>query len=120
MLGLKYPRHLFLTYGSYESQWWLVDDKYEDQCSPKDRAEVLQFSLAALHYPLPKESLLTANKVDTDFEFGRSCRDGVWTLAIALNNTIKGSYYILYGCPYVVSLFCDRAWPKLYYRKHPF
>ena len=51
-LGMKYPKYLFLTYGSYESQWWtLEDDEKLDDCSPKDRAEVLQFSLAALHYP---------------------------------------------------------------------
>ena len=90
-LGLKYPRHLFLTYGSYESQWWSVEDSSDDQCSPNDRAEVLQFSLAALHYPLPKEALLSAVKVDTDFEFGRSCRDAAWTLAFALNKTIEGT-----------------------------
>lgn len=70
-----------------------MEDSSDDQCSPKDRAEVLQFSLAALHYPLPKESLLTAVKDDADFEFGRSCRDAVWTLAFALNKTIEGILY---------------------------
>ena len=54
---------------------------------------MLQFSLAALHYPLPNQSLQTAMKVDTDFEFGHSCRDAVWTLAYALNKTIEGSLY---------------------------
>ena len=68
----------------------MVEDSSYDQCSPKDRAEVLQFSLAALHYPLPKEALLSVIKVDADFEFGHSCRDAVWTLAFALNKTIEG------------------------------
>ena len=54
---------------------------------------MLQFSLAALHYPLSKEALLSAVKVDTDFEFGRSCRDAVWTLAFALNKTIEGTLH---------------------------
>jgi hypothetical protein len=67
-----------------------VEDGSDDQCRPEDRAEVLQFSLAALHYPLPKESLLTAVKSDADFEFGRLCRDAIWTLAFALNKTIEG------------------------------
>ena len=51
---------------------------------------MLQFSLAALHYPLPKESLLSTVRDDTDFEFGRSCGDAVWTLAYALNKSIEG------------------------------
>ena len=49
-LGYKYPKYLFLTYGSYESQWWA---SYNDEvlCTPTELAEVLQFSLAALHFP---------------------------------------------------------------------
>lgn len=51
---MKYPQYLFLTYGSYESQWWAAQmDEEVDliNCNPQDRAEVLQFSLAALHFP---------------------------------------------------------------------
>ena len=51
---MKYPQYLFLTYGSYESQWWAlqIDEEVEPiNCSPEDRAEVLQFSFAALHFP---------------------------------------------------------------------
>ena len=49
---MKYPKHLFLTYGSYESQWWIVEDvKEELNCSTEDRAKVLEFSLATLHFP---------------------------------------------------------------------
>ena len=69
----------------------MEEDNIEDQCSPQDRAEVLQFSLAALHYPLPEESLLSAAKIDTDFEFGHLCSDAVWTLAFAMNETIEGT-----------------------------
>ena len=51
---MKYPQYLFLTYSSYESHWWAkqIDGEVEPiNCSPQDRAEVLQFSLAALHFP---------------------------------------------------------------------
>ena len=52
---MKYPKYLFLTYGSYESQWWsFEDDSISDdhtKCSPQERAEVLEFSLAAVHFP---------------------------------------------------------------------
>ena len=51
---MKYPQYLFLTYGSYESQWWAVQMDEEVEviiCSPQDRAEVLQFSFVALHFP---------------------------------------------------------------------
>jgi hypothetical protein len=55
---MRYPKHLFLTYGTYESQWWAVEDdesfiKEELNCSAEDRAKVLEFSLAALHFEIP-------------------------------------------------------------------
>ena len=52
---MKYPKYIYLTYGAYESRWWTVEDEMltdldlELNCSPEDRAEVLEFSLAALH-----------------------------------------------------------------------
>ena len=49
-LQIHYPKHVFLMYGSYESQWWSIEDEVSDGCSAEDRAMVLQFSLAALHY----------------------------------------------------------------------
>ena len=50
---MKYPKHLFLTYGSYESYWWTREDglSHYSNCTPRDRAEVLQFSFAALQSP---------------------------------------------------------------------
>ena len=56
-LGMRYPKHLFLTYGTYESQWWTLENdrsvEEELNCNMEDRAKVLEFSLAAavLHYP---------------------------------------------------------------------
>ncbi len=57
-LGMRYPKHLFLTYGTYESHWWAVEDNEnfvdeELNCSAEDRAKVLEFSLAALHFETP-------------------------------------------------------------------
>ena len=45
---MKYPKYLFLTYGSYESKWWIapLDEDVYHQCTPEQRAEVLQYSLA--------------------------------------------------------------------------
>ena len=56
-LEMRYPKHLFLTYGTYESQWWAVEDdksfvEEELNCSAEDRATVLEFSLAALHFEI--------------------------------------------------------------------
>ena len=52
---MKYPKYLFITYCLYESQWWAaqMDEEVADlmKCSPEDRAEVLQFSFTALHFP---------------------------------------------------------------------
>ena len=51
---MKYPQYVFLTYGTYESQWWTMEDEAltddERKCSPEERAEVLEFSLAALQF----------------------------------------------------------------------
>ena len=77
---MKYPKYVFLTYGSYEFQWWATQNhKVEHRCSPEDIAEVLQFSLAALHFHIPAEEGL----------FYQSCYDTTWTLAYALNEVIK-------------------------------
>lgn len=54
---MKYPKHLFLTYGSYESYWWTREDglSHHSNCTPRDIAEVLQFSFAALQSPPPND-----------------------------------------------------------------
>ena len=62
---MKYPKHLFLTYGSYGSEWWSVEDDITShnqiKCSPEDRAEVLEYSLAALHFPSLTSSDLSSS-----------------------------------------------------------
>ncbi len=53
---MKYPKNVFITYCLYESQWWAVETDDEGvpdlmKCRQEDRAEVLQYSFAALHFP---------------------------------------------------------------------
>ena len=45
--GLLYPRYLFLTYGWYDHNWWLVKDR-NLSCTPQERASVLARSFAFL------------------------------------------------------------------------
>lgn len=100
-------------YGDYESRWWSIHDDDDSlngdsillNCSPKERAEVLQYSLAALHFHSQRASvplLLTCtfpNFVDerkrdnyyTEFGFHDQCYDAVFALALALNKTIEGT-----------------------------
>ena len=74
-LGMKYPNYVFLTYGSYKSQWWI---NYEENCSPDDIAKVLQFSLAALHFDVSCR----------DKMFYHFCYDATWVLAHTLHGSI--------------------------------
>ena len=57
---MKYPKHLFLTYGTYESKWWIPpdDEDVHHLCTPEDRARVLEYSFAALHFNFLKEDNL--------------------------------------------------------------
>lgn len=54
---MKYPKNVFITYCLYESQWWAAETDIEAvtdhsmKCSPEDRAQVLEYSFAALHFP---------------------------------------------------------------------
>ena len=62
---MRYPKHLFLMYGTYESQWWAVEDnrsyvEEELNCNAEDRATVLEFSLAALHFEIPSSKTASA------------------------------------------------------------
>ena len=111
--GLKYPQYVFLMYGTYEPQWWAKqEDKGSVRCGADELAEVLEFSLAALHFP--SESIpenisgemesdrvkMFQNMVDkrrkptfsyyTDIEFYHQCYDATIALAIALDRTIQG------------------------------
>ena len=49
---MTYPKYIFLTYGTYESHWWVPpdDEDIHHECTPAGRAQVLQRSLAAKHF----------------------------------------------------------------------
>lgn len=67
-LGIKYPKYVFLTYGSYESRWW-SSDEVSDECSPEEIAEVLQFFLAALYFPSLSTHATDAGIVKTSSKY---------------------------------------------------
>ena len=96
-LGMKYPKYVFLTYGFYKSQWWI---NYEETCSPYDIAEVLQFSLAALHFNIPCR----------DKMFYQFCYDAIWVLAYTLHGSIGTNENLLRAsgseCGEVTDCFC--------------
>jgi hypothetical protein len=82
---MRYPKYMFLSYGMYDSHWWMGKKMSIDECSSGDIAEVLQYSLAAIHFHKPYRSNAT---------FNHSCYDATYTLAFALNKTIEGTYNI--------------------------
>ena len=47
--GLRYPRHLFLTYGWYVQEWWRVEDQ-NLSCTAQERESVLNRTLAFLQF----------------------------------------------------------------------
>ena len=123
-LGKRYPKHLFLTYGSYEFQWWTVEDQNfvaeeELDCTAEDRAKVLEFSFAALHFPSSITVTVSVHQginitctlwhtlieqsehrvhppVEstsyTEIDSYHQCYDAVLALAMSLNKTIGGTY----------------------------
>ena len=83
-LGLRYPKYMFLSYGVYDSCWWMGKKMSIDDCSADDIAEVLKYSLAVMHFHKPYRSNAT---------FNHSCYDATFTLVFALNKTIEGIIY---------------------------
>lgn len=94
---MKYPKHLFLTFGSYESQWWTREDRFTEKlnCTARDRAEVLQFSFAASHHPSLPGDVRYSYVVSKHREAYINCYDATFVLALALNKTIAGTHNIL-------------------------
>lgn len=51
--GYRYPAYMFLTYAWYPPQWWARNSTENStiDCTPEDRLEVLEHTLAFLHFP---------------------------------------------------------------------
>ena len=98
-------------YGTYDPQGWVwEEDEGSLGCGTEEIAEVLEFSLAALHFPSEsplenisefdtgKEFQSLVGKIRkpyfsyyTDVEFYHQCYDATVALAVALDETITGS-----------------------------
>ena len=80
-LGVRYPKYVFLTYGTYEHQWWVSQSSHsDDECSSDDIANMLQYSLAVSHF---NTSMRDSNI------FYHVCYDAVVSLAYALDRVIQ-------------------------------
>ena len=78
---MKYPKYVFLTYGTYESQWWVKQSGDMDyECSSEDVAEVLQFSLAVSYFH---------NSSREEDIYYSVCYDAVWALAYVLHEVAE-------------------------------
>lgn len=85
-MGIRYPKYVFLTYGTYETYWWST---YSDsiECSPEDIADVLKYSLAATHF----------NVLSNESLFYRHCYDATMVLAYVLNYTLNDAIIPKFG-----------------------
>lgn len=108
--GMKYPKYVFLMYGTYEPQWWTMENEASVGCSVQERAEVLEFSLAAAHFPSASLHEINGsenvkvfqNLIDKrrklslgyypEYEIYHQCYDATIALALAINKTIAGMY----------------------------
>jgi hypothetical protein len=82
-LGMRYPKYVFLTYGTYEPQWWISQGNHsEDECTPEDLAHTLQYSLAVSHF---NTSMMNGILYHV-------CYDAVYSLAHALKRVIQNGH----------------------------
>ena len=82
-MGIHYPKYAFLTYGTYEPQWWISQSRSDDECSSDDVAYTLQYSLAVSHF----NSSMRDN--DNNILFYHVCYDAVFSLAYALEKVAE-------------------------------
>ena len=79
-MGMRYPKYMFLTYGTYEPQWWMSQGNHsEDECTSDDLAHTLQYSLAVSHF---NTSMMNSILYHV-------CHDAVYSLAYALKRLIQ-------------------------------
>ena len=79
-MGMRYPKYVFLTYGTYEPQWWMSQGNHsEDECTSDDLAHTLQYSLAVSHFNTSMFNSILYH----------ACHDAVYSLAYALKRLIQ-------------------------------
>ena len=79
-MGMRYLKYVFLTYGTYEPQWWMSQGNHsEDECTSDDLAHTLQYSLAVSHF---NTSMMNSILYHV-------CHDAVYSLAYALKRLIQ-------------------------------
>jgi gamma-aminobutyric acid type B receptor len=108
--GYRYPQYMFLTYAWYPPQWWDRETSPDFNCTGEERLEVLNHTLAFLHFPFVRFGDVNASTdVNvTGYEYMEAvqkhvdeppfnfsliagagfCHDATWTLAYALNRTV--------------------------------
>lgn len=114
---MRYPKYVFLTYGTYDPLWWTLSEEVagtSSECTRENIAEVLEYQLAALHYPSSSfygNSSQTSGDNGTvaplillddrrnhlytqrgESKFHHQCYDATLVLALALNKTISGKW----------------------------
>ena len=79
--NIRYPKYVFLTYGTYEPRWWDSKGNHseDEQCSSDNLAHTLQYSLAVSHFNTSMMSSIPYHV----------CYDAVFSLAYALNSVIQ-------------------------------
>ena len=80
-MGIQDPKYVFLTYGTYDPQWWNSQDNHSgDECSSDDIAHTLQYSLAVSHF--------NASMMNNNISY-HICYDAVLSLTYALKSVIQ-------------------------------
>jgi gamma-aminobutyric acid type B receptor len=107
--GLRYPKHMIITYGWYANNWWMepaTSDQYN--CTAYERASVLLYTLAPVirEYPVNFSAQAEPDNI-TAAEFGTRYFDAVdedINQKINLTSFLDGNEE-----PYVYSYHCHEA-----------
>ena len=77
---MRYPKYVFLTYGTHNSEWWISQsNQNDDECDSDDIAHTLEFSLAVSYF----------HTFSGENMFYNTCYDATWALAQALDGVFE-------------------------------
>lgn len=77
---MRYPKCVFLTYGTHNSEWWISQsNQIDDECDSDDIAHTLEFSLAVSYF----------HTFSGENMFYNTCYDAIWALAQALDGVFE-------------------------------